>query len=481
MKDVQLRTMAPMLLGLISLATATGAWAKITPEEAAQLGLTGTPLTPVGAERAGNADGTIPAWAGGIQAPPANFKPGGQWVDPFPDDKPLFTITAQNYAQYQDKLTQGQIAMFKQYPDSFRMHVYPTRRSASFPDWVYEATKRQALHAELCPGWDTNGSVCLQNHVDGGGYPFPIPKNAFEVGWNHYLAYQGQAIEGIMDAPLIDSLGNRVDVIMQQWQSWMWWVPNAERPASDWFHSRGGPLLCDAFQVKQPPRQSGLIGGGCNFAQEFDFQSYLYVPGQRRVRKAPEIGFQDSPSFGSDGQRTVSSRWQWWFGGKESRHELKLLGKKELFVPYNSYALADPNKGPSDLFGKKHVNQDLVRYELHRVWEIEATLKPGQRHLYKRIVAHIDEDTWHGMGHEAYDARDRLWRMGEAYVLNLYDSRSQLIWGDQLVDLVNGRYTTFFGWYGNLGSGQPKVGLLKDSTIDPEVFTPQGMRKLGTR
>lgn len=477
----QLRFAVPALCGVLSLSAAAPAWSKISAEEAAQLGLSGTPLTPVGAERAGNAAGSIPEWTGGIQAPPASFKPGGPWVNPFPGDKPLFTITAQNYAQYQDNLTAGQIAMFKQYPETFRMHVYPTRRSASFPDWVYEATKRQALNAELCAGWDTDGVVCLQNHVDGGGYPFPIPKNAFEVGWNHYLAYQGQAIEGFMDAPLIDSLGNRVDVIGQIWQSWMWWVPAAERPANDWFHRSGGPLLCDAFQIKQPPRQSGLIGGGCNYAQEFDFQSYLYVPGQRRVRKAPEIGFQDSPSFASDGQRTVSSRWQWWFAGKQSRHDLNLLGKKELFVPYNSYGVAQEGVTPDTLFGRKHINQDLIRYELHRVWEVEATLKPGQRHLYKRIVAHIDEDTWHGMGHEAYDARDRLWRMGEAYVINLYDIRAHMIWGDQLVDLVNGRYTTFFGWYGNLGMGQPKVGLLKDSTLNPEIFTPQGMRKFGTR
>ena len=467
--------------GGLMLTVGATAWAKITPQEAAQLGLSGTPLTPVGAERAGNADGSIPEWTGGIEKPPANFTPGGPWVDPFPDDKPLFTITAQNYAQYEDKLTAGQVAMFKQYPDSFRMHVYPTRRSASFPDWVYEATARQALNAELCPGWDTDGYVCLQNHVDGGGYPFPIPKNAFEVGWNHYVAYQGQAIEGLMNAPLIDSLGNRVDVIGQQWQSWMWWVPAAERPASDWFHRSGGPLLCDAFQVRQPPRQSGLIAGGCNYAQEFDFQAYLYVPGQRRVRKAPEIGFQDSPSFASDGQRTVSSRWQWWFAGKESRHDLRLNGKTEHFMPYNAYALAQEDATLDTIFGAKHVNPDLIRYELRRVWEIEATVKPGQRHLYKRIVAYIDEDTWHGLGHDAYDARDRLWRMGEGYILNLYDSRSHLIWGDQLVDMVNGRYTTFFGWYGNVGAGQPKVGLLKDSTIDPEIFTPQGLRKFGVR
>lgn len=460
------------------LAAVGAAQARITQEEAARLD---GDLTPVGGERTGNAAGTIPSWDGGIQQPPPGFQPGAAWIDPFPDDKPLFTITAQNYAQYQENLTAGQIAMFKQYPETFRMHVYPTRRSASFPEWVYAATRKQALNAELCDGWDTEYKVCLKNHVDGGGYPFPIPKNAFEVGWNHYLAYQGQSIEGFMNAPLIDSLGNRVDVIMQQWQTWMWWVPAAERPKSEWFHRSGGPLLCDAFVIQQPPRQSGLIGGGCNYAQLFDFQSYLYVPGQRRVRKAPEIGFQDSPSFASDGQRTVSSRWQWWFAGSESRHNLELVGKQEKYVPYNSYGIAQEGVGFDDLFGKKHVNQDLLRYELHRVWVVEATLREGQRHLYPRITSYIDEDTWHGMGHDAYDARGRLWRMGEGYVLNLYDSRSHVIWGDQLVDLINGRYTTFFAWYGNVGRGQPTVGMLKDSNINPEIYTPQGLRKFGTR
>lgn len=476
------RGLAARALGAgLLLAATTGAWAKISEQEAAKLGVTGTPLTPVGAERAGNAAGTIPEWTGGILQAPAGFKPGGPWLDPFAQDKELFTITAQNYKQYAANLTPGQVALFERYPDSFRMHVYPTRRSASLPDWVYTATRRQALSAELCPEWYTDRHVCLVNNVDGGGYPFPIPKDAAEVGWNHLLAYQGQALEGYMDAPLIDSLGNRTDVIMQEWGAWMWWVPAAERPANEWFHRSGGALLCDAFQIKQPPRQAGLIGGGCNYPQLFDFQAYLYVPGQRRVRKAPEIGFHDSPSFGSDGQRTVASRWQWWFGGTESRHDLELIGKKEFYLPYNSYALAQEGVTPKEIFGPRHVNPELVRYELRRAWVLEAKLRPGQRHLYKRHVVYLDEDTWHGLAHEAYDARDRLWRMGEQYPLNLYDSKSHLVWGDQLVDLVNGRYTTFFGWFGNLGFGQPKVGLLKDSTIDASVFTPQGMRKFGTR
>lgn len=467
--------------GLAAMLAMQGAWGKLPPEEMAKLGVEGTPLTPMGAIRAGNADGTIPAWTGGIESPPANFVKGGAWVDPYADDKPLFTITAQNYEQHVERLTPGQVAMFKQYPDSFRMHVYPTRRSASYPDWVYQQTLKQAQNAELCPQWETEGKVCLVNHIDGGGIPFPIPKNGAEAYWNHYLAYRGQSSKTVAAAPLIDNLGNRIDVIMEQWQSWIWWVPAAQRPSNEWFHRDGGPLLCDAFRVMQPPRSSGLIGGGCNYAQNFDFQAYLYVPGQRRVRKAPEIGFHDSPSFASDGQRTVSSRWQGWFAGTESRHEVKLLGRKELYVPYNSYAMAQEGVTLDDVFGPKHINQDLVRYELHRVWVIESTLRPGSRHLYHRHTSYVDEDTWIGIAQEAYDARGRMWRMGEQYNLNFYDVQMTRAWGDSLIDLINGRYTTFFGWYGLTGYGQPQFLPIEEADINFDIFTPQGLRRFGRR
>lgn len=468
-------------LAVVAGIGAPSAEAKLSAEEAAQLGVTGTPLTPMGAIRAGNEDGSIPDWTGGILQPPEGFVPGGPWVDPYADDEPLFTVTAQNHAQYQDQLTPGQIAMFQAYPESFRMHVYPTRRSMSFPDWVYEATIRQSQHAELCPEWETQRKVCLVNHLDGGGIPFPIPKSGIEAGWSHYLAYRGQSIEGIANAPLVDSLGNRVDVIMEQWTSWAWWIPAQKRPTNEWFHRSGGPLLCDAFQVQQPPRSSGLIAGGCNYAQLFDFQAYLYVPGQRRVRKAPEIGFHDSPSFASDGQRTVSSRWQWWMGGEETRHDYELKGRREMLVPYNAYKLAQPDVTYDDIFGPRHINQDLVRYELHRVWVVDGEVLEGVRHLYKRQVAYIDEDSWLGLGHEAYDAKGRMWRMGESYNVNFYDVKVASAWGDSLIDLINGRYTTFFGWYGNGGYGQPKVKPIEESTINFDIYTPQGLRKFGTR
>jgi hypothetical protein len=472
--------------GLLSLGVAGAALAKLTDEEIAQLGLTGTPLTPVGATRAGNVAGTIPEWTGGIQAPPANFKPGAGWADPFADDKPLFTITAQNYQQYEKNLLPGQIAMFKQYPDSFRMHVYPTRRSTSYPDWFVDATKVQAKHIDICPQYAQKNELCLIDAQAGGGVPFPIPKIPEEAGWNTLLGhYSGTTMDAMGNGALIDSLGNRTDVIIRSREFWPYQLPVDKKPSNEWFTQWGGAFLCDSWQIEQPPRSSGLVFGGCMYAQNVDFQVYLYIPGQRRVRKAPEIGFHDSPSFGSDGQRTVSSRWMWWFGGKEPRHSYQLEKGKELFVSANSYKIADPNLNYDDIYGRKHINQDLLRYELHRVWVIDGQLKPSYRHLYKRHVAYFDEDTWMGVAYEAYDAKDRLWRMGEQHVLNLYDKRILRIMGDSQIDLINGRYTTYPYWHGPAGRlsgfGPPKFETTDDMTVDISVYTPQGLRKFGTR
>lgn len=480
-----IRVRQVVLFGLLLAgASALPAVGALDPGALAKLGVTGTPLTPMGAQRAGNADGSIPPWTGGIKQTdwPAGFRPGGPWLDPFAGDEPLFTIDASNYRQYADKLTAGQIAMLERFPDSYRMHVYPSRRSIGYEDWVYQATLRQAAHAEVCPEWETARKVCLVNHVDGGGIPFPIPKNGVEAGWSHYLAYRGQWMHATENAPLIDANGHRVDVILEGDRSWAWWVPAEQRPASDWFQRDGGPALCDSFQIKQPPRSSGLYAGACDYVQNVDFQAYLYVPGQRRVRRAPEIGFQDSPSFGSDGQRTVASRWMWWFGGAESRFDLKLLGKREIYVPYNSYALAQEGVGYDDIFGPKHINQDLVRYELHRVWVLEADRLPQARHLYKKHVAYFDEDSWLGVASEAYDSKDRLWRVAEQYNLNFYDIQMSRAWGDSQIDLVNGRYSTFFGWPGNGKAGQPV--FKRASEVPPaawEIFTPAGLRKAGHR
>ncbi len=178
-----------VLAALVACAVfSTGALAKGSPEEVAKMGMKGTPLTPTGAERAGNKDGTIPEWTGGITAPPAGYKVGDHHPDPFPNEKPLFTITAQNYKDYGDKLSAGQIAMFGKYPN-WSMIVYPSHRSASFPQRIYDMTMKNAATGELVDDGEGVGNVAE-------GLPFPIldqdpAKAGMEVIWNHKLKFKG--------------------------------------------------------------------------------------------------------------------------------------------------------------------------------------------------------------------------------------------------------------------------------------------------
>lgn len=173
-------------LASIALSLGLGQASAATPQEAAQLK---TNLTPMGAERAGNAAGTIPAWTGGDTTPVPGRRAGEIEPDPFASEKPLFAITAQNVEKYADKLPEGAKALFKRNPD-YRMDIYPTHRSAAFPASVYENVFRNATRAHAAPEGIAYG-------VDGaaGGIPFPIPKNGTEVVWNHLLAYWGPARE----------------------------------------------------------------------------------------------------------------------------------------------------------------------------------------------------------------------------------------------------------------------------------------------
>ncbi|MDF1830654.1 DUF1329 domain-containing protein, partial [Cycloclasticus pugetii] len=460
--------------------------AELSDADLARLGKEGTELTPMGAIRAANTEGTIPAW----DSTPIKGVEGGygdSLADPFADEKPLFTITATNYTEYEGQLTAGQVALFKQYPDTFKMNVYQTHRTGSYDKWVYDATLAQAKNVKVCSDYAEKGRICLSDQIEGGGTPFPIPKTGEEAAWNHFLSFRGTSDDGAVNGALIDTNGNRTDVVMLQQQIWPWWSQKGDgMKSTKWMQRDKGAILCTSWKVMKPPRSSGLMAGACNYADNFDFQSYLYIPGQRRVRRAPEIGFHDSPSFGSDGQRTVVSRWMHWFGGSYLRHDYAKPVRKELFVPYNNYKLTNADTPYDEIFGKEHVNQDLVRYELHRVWVVDTTLKAGQRHLYKRHTAYFDEDTWIGLAFEAYDGKDRLWRVGEQYNVFFYGPNITRAIGDVQVDLINGRYTTFPYWQFQTGK-EMGVGGLKvtskasDITFNQEVFTPQGLRKFGRR
>ena len=444
------------VLGLSLLASSV--MAAVSADEAAKLGTT---LTPLGAEMAGNADGTIPAWTGGLPKNAGAVDARGFLQDPFASEKPLFVITAENVEQYKDKLTPGQLAMFKRYPQSYRMPVYPTHRSATVPDSVIEATKRNATNTVMVQNGNGLANFDTAN-------PFPIPQNGLEVIWNHITRYRGGSAKRFVTQATPQANGS---------YSLVYFV--------DEFTFRGALADVDKskesnvlFYFKQRVTAPSRLAGNVLLIHETLDQvkeprlAWLYNAGQRRVRRAPQVSY-DGPGTAADGQRTTDNFDM--YNGAPDRYEWKLNGKKEIYIPYNTYKLDSPDLKYADVIKAGHINQDLSRYELHRVWHVTATLKQGERHIYAKRDFFIDEDTWQASAIDHYDGRGTLWRVAEAH--NQYYYNHQVPWYtvETLYDLLSGRYLA-------LGmKNEEKQAYEFGFPAKESDYTPAALRQAGVR
>jgi hypothetical protein len=419
-----MRTLIGMAAAALLLAPlAHGA---VSPQEAARLG---ADLTPLGGEKAGNADGSIPAWTGGLKSPadagfPAYHSPD-HYPDPFAADKPLFIITAANMAQYAAKLTEGYKALFKTYPD-YKMIVYPTHRSGASPQSVYDATKRNATTAKLVP--DGNGFTGAI-----GGTPFPIPQTGVEVYWNHVTRWRGVAAGLEVGQAPMTAGGDYTLVKFKEEFYFQFYDPAVSESQLN------NILLFFTQETVAPARLAGevlLVQETIDQAKEAR-RAWVYNPGQRRVRRAPNVAF-DNPGTNADNLRT-SDQFDL-YNGSPQRYDWTLVGKKEMYVPYNAYRLQDGRLRYSELLKKNHINQDLARYELHRVWVVDSRLKAGQSHIYSRRTLYVDEDSWQILAIDCYDSRGQLYRVQEGHAMNYYNLPS--LWDDLelVMDLSNGRY-----------------------------------------
>jgi hypothetical protein len=416
--------------------------------------------TPLGAEMAGNAAGTIPAWDGGLTKPPAGFQPGGHYSDPFKADKILFTITAANAEQYRNQLSPGQIALLKKYP-TWKMNVYPTRRSAAFPKGHYDETAANVGVAKLAPGG--NGVTGTR-----GGIPFPAPKDGLEAIWNSTLRYRGDTYAMKWGQAAVTREGTYTMVNFDY--EYDFHYGNLSRPAKD---REDNKLAFFLQTVTGPARLAGqilLVDETVDQVKE-PRSAWTYNPGQRRVRLAPQVAY-DNPGTASDGLRT-SDDFQM-YNGATDRYNWKLVGKQEMYIPYNSYKLSGNEVTIADVLRPGHVNPDYARYELHRVWVVEANLKDGTSHIYKKRVFYIDEDSWSIAVTDKYDMRLELWRVAEQHSIVFYDI--PMLYGTVEVhhDLQSARYLAM-----GLRNDQPKVyERIKRDRAD---FTPAGLRGVGTR
>jgi hypothetical protein len=414
----------------------------------------GQELTPIGAERAGNADGTIPAWEGGLTQPPAGWNPQQGYVDPFAGDKPLFTITAANAAQYADKLTPGMQALLKKYPQHFRMNVYPTRRTAALPKEVTDRVREQAPKVEL------NG-FGLRN-LGGSTTPFPIPQNGLEAIWNHLVRYVGGGTTRVGHSFPVRANGDYYKIGFRS--SRIYAQNMADPEPNRLFYALGyftepATLRGTIFLVHEPVDQ---------VAEQRS--AWIYNAGQRRVRRAPDLAY-DGINDGSEGM-IVTDQVDG-YNGAPDRFEWKLVGKREMYIPYNTYKVGDKSLKYKDIVGKHTLNADLVRYELHRVWVVEGTLKAGQRHVYGKRTFYLDEDSWSVVSEDAYDNRGGLWRVSLLGMVQYYDAVVPWYRFGVVHDLTTGGYIA--GGLDNEIKEPIQFGV-KGRLMD---FQPDALRRLG--
>ena len=448
--------MKRLILSTLFTLTAAGLSAAISDTDAARLG---TDLTPLGAEKAGNADLSIPAWTGGITTPPAGYKVGDHHPDPFASEQPLYTVTAGNMGQYQDHLTAGHAALLKAYSD-YKLVVYPSHRSASNPERIYEATKKNATTAKLTDGGNgITGSVI--------GIPFPIPASGLEVIWNHLTRYRGVAAVRHIGQAAPQRNGS-YNLVQFDDEFLFNYVRDGITEAD-----LDNVLIYFKQAVVAPARLAGtilLVHETMDQVKE-PRRAWVYNAGRRRVTRAPNVAY-DNPGTAADGQRT-SDQFDM-FNGAPDRYNWNLVGKKEMLVPYNSYTLHSDKVKYDDILKPLHINQDLARYELHRVWVVDATLKPGTSHLYSRRTFYVDEDSWQVLAVDQYDSRGSLWRVSEAHCINYYDALTFWSTLEVHTDLQNGRY---------LAIGLDNEGRMYDFTLKrtPADYGPDSLRRDGVR
>jgi len=457
-----MRTTKLLVAALVSVVSASSVLAAVTAEEAARLA---GDLTPVGAERAGNADGSIPAWDGSGTPVPAGWKPGGDYPNPFPDEKPIYQVTLENAAQYAEILPEGVKALLDRHgPAGFRLDVYPTHRNAAQPQWFYDGSARNATGAQLvADGQKIEGNVP--------GVPFPIPQSALEVLWNHMIRFQGYQTYYKYDSYYVDSNGK--PVLSTTADNYVDYPMYIEQYKKRNYNTQDLRFTYLRVNYLAPPRRAGEIllvhEPGADYTAGKGRDAWQYLTGQRRVRKAPSVSF-DTPNPATAGTSTYDDSYM--YNGSPERYEWTLVGKKEMLIPYNNYTFVF-EKPVLEMMDKHFFKPEFVRWEKHRVWIVEGKLKSGSRHIYGKRRYYIDEDTWTGLVGETWDGKGDLWRVHMMYQHQSWDIPAPGATAYGTYDLLANIYNV---------NAKPIPGTYSNEHNESEqYFSAQGMARTGVR
>lgn len=450
-----------LLASAMALSIVGPAAAAVAPEDAARLGTT---LTLVGAEKTGNAAGTIPEFTGGlpVDTAPAGYTKGDPMrPDPFAGEQPRLVITAKNMAEHKTMLTKTTQELLTRFPD-YRVDVYPTHRSVTLPQAYLNNTVKNATGTN-----STEGGLALENALP--GVPFPIPKQGAEVMWNHLLRYQGNTLTTKYDSWNVDASGTPILATTG--------LGFVEYPLSDPARINVPAAADEVFYRLKlyytgPARRAGealLLQDSVNPLKQ-PRRAWQYLPGQRRVKLAPDIAY-DTPNPGSVGASTYDDIFV--FSGAMDRYDWKLLGKKEMYIPYNAYKMALETDIKKFIVAD-HIEPDYTRWELHRVWVVEASLKPDARHIYKTRTFYVDEDSWVAVASDEYDSRDQLFRGSFAFITPSWEVQASNATTHMIYDLVGGTYNI-------TGIYAPHGGLKYIDKLSKAQWTSESLAGSGIR
>ncbi|MFZ3289360.1 MAG: DUF1329 domain-containing protein [Telluria sp.] len=437
---------------------------------AAELEKLGKELTPVGAERAGNKDGSIPAWGGATAKPQGNWSWGKNRGDYWKHkgEKSTLSIDASNVDRFADKLSPGQLAMVKQVK-GYKMNVFPTQRDCSYPDFVLSNTATGAVKSKIAAdGWSLEEAALP-------GVPFPLPKSGIEVIWNYLMRYQGVGIEWLDAKATVSPRPGTTGGIVTRYEQAAYypWGKKGTTSPSQVKNVQQGYF----YGYKEPVALAGQALVQQYFTNK-DAESFYYFTGQRRVRRLPNYAY-DTPIIGFENQLPNDAMYI--FYGNPDRFDWKLVGKKEVYIQYNNFEASNPRR-PSQGTEQAFIDNDLRRYELHRVWVVEGNVKQGVRHSSPKKVIYFDEDTWLAVASEDYDSQGKLWRHKEAAVFPAWEigacTNTAMYF---LHDLVSGRYVTD----SNVSGGGKDIRFYADSEGNPRMkdgfYTSENLRAISDR
>jgi len=443
------------MLGSLSLFAAAALWADV---QGVQVDSLQSGHTPTGALREGNAAGSIPAWTGGLATAPAGFQPGDVHPDPYENDQPILRISSPDADEHADHLTPGQLAMLRNYADSYFLDVYPSRRSAAFPQRIYDKTAANAKTGRLTA--DGEGVLDVAE-----GFPFPFPKTGRELIWNHKLKYKGRGSERRINLVNATANGRYQAVKIRIQVMSLYHQPGATLESVD------NKLLYLLQSIESPARLAGtklLVHETVNQAAQ-PRSVWTFNPSQRRVIRAPNVAY-DNPSAATDGLAVADMADM--FNGAMDRFDWTLKGKREIYVPYNAYRANASDAEYAGMVLAGHLQPSMLRYELHRVWVVEATLREGFRHINPRRTYYLDEDSYQILLAEHYDRNGELWRFSEAHPIVFYEVPTLWTTIETHHDLQSGRYVSY-----RLDNREATARF--DLELSPAQFSPQALRRSG--